>query len=1038
MRIGVLGPFQVWSDSGQECTPPGQRPRDLLTILVTRRGQAVPPETLLDLLWSEEAVGVTTAAVHTVVARVRRALGADIVQTTPTGYRLSPTVAIDEAAFVTEGRASQAAVQRGDIAEAIVAARRGLACWRGRPAFDGAPDDLVAADRARLEEARCTLAEALAGLLVDRAEPGDLEEASDLCAALTAEQPLREAPYGLSMLAAYRRGRQAEALDLYRAVRRVLRDELGVEPTPALTALHAQILTQDPELTPSRGLASSWTPPSTPTESRGKPPAPTSRLVGREPELAEIAEAYAVGRRLITLVGPGGVGKTRLLREAVRATFVDRPVVWVDLGVHPDADTGTVAEAIAWASGTLLESTRAASPVGALVQALAEREVLLAIDEAEWSVAATARVLADLLSGCPGVRLLVTSRQPLELSGERRVLIPPLPYPPYVVPRTGPGNGTAPWPDAPGMVPARAESETELGAYPSVVLLRERLADQAPDLELSSADLPLLAWIAQRVDGLPLALELVVGQASTSSLAELAQASDRPLDLETTERDRPIRQRSLRDTVEWSYQRLSPAGQAALARLSVFVGPFTLEAARAVVGQLPGCSESDGQSLAEVRGLARDALLQVDRAGGGVRMRMLRTVRDFARSVAPLDDLAAAARRHRLWHAARWRGAPLVSELLDHVAAHYEDYVEALRASIEARDAIGTTDLLLTLARLWQYELACDVGLRWFDRARTAGLVDPDRDGQVQVQWAGLLAEAGDERARGAALAAVEQLTGPEDADWLCQAHTALAIWHGISGDFASAEAAGRAAIASAHAGRSLAEGDRHLLAEAQATLAFFLVAAGSFPEGLALAEQAWSAVEGSDSALTLSAVGHKVILEFVEAGEPERGFRIAQEIRRHPRLMDSATMPLPLLINAAWATLATGRAGLALEEFSIALTRMVDLGTLEAFLVEAGAGAALAMDGLAHPDSTETLALVREMLTGTAIGLSPWQDELLAMAGGPDRAGSRSTSAAMARHSSARTRIRQLHALVRDAAGQQRPPTGTSGVAREPSAQPG
>ena len=551
MQFLVLGPLRAIRRDGTDVTPRGQRALDVLAALLLRRRQPVDPQVLLDLVWGDEAVDLDVSAVHTVVARLRRTLGASAVETTPRGYRLAEPVGVDADEFAA---AVARAGQVGERAAAVAAYDDALALWRPGTAYDGADDDLVAADRSRLVALRDTAREGLAEALLDTGERADAERALQVATELVATDPLRERAHELVMTAQVRLGRQADALATYRSLQELLRDELGIDPGPQVAALHARVLAQDHELL---GVPSQRTG----ERRRSAPPAPLTALVGRDDELAELSAALAE-RRLVTITGPGGVGKSRLLTEAYHRASPDDDLGYVDLAAICDLQPSDLCDAIAAAFGLRLPT--GTSPLEGLAEAIDGRSATLFLDEAERAQDATAAVLAVLLRACPGLRVCVTSRRSLDLSGQRNLELGPLTCP---EPHTSPEQAR----------------ET-----PAVRLLLDRLLDRSPGLELDREGMALLGRLARQVDGLPLALELLARQASIRSLAELDVAAASPLDL-TGEQDRPERHRSLRDTVLWSADALLPEHRRVLRHVGVFRGAFEPAAAAAVVPGAQTC-----------------------------------------------------------------------------------------------------------------------------------------------------------------------------------------------------------------------------------------------------------------------------------------------------------------------------------------------------------------------------------------------------------------------------------------------------------------
>ena len=329
-------------------------------------------------------------------------------------------------------------------------------------------------------------------------ERGDKESVDDLIVladGFVAREPLRERAYELLMLGLWRAGRQAEALAAYERLRVMLRDELGVDPSTAAARLHLQMLSEDPAL----GLTATGRA----RAPRSMPPAPTTPLFGREAELSRVRELL-VERRLVVITGLGGVGKSRLLSEVHERLDDGSETAFLDLATFSPCGRDDLVEAIGQALAIRLD---AADAFGSLAASLARLDVLLVMDEAERSTEAVAEVVGELLGRCPSLRFLVASRRPLGVAGETIVSLEPLP------------------------VPSDDADVHETSGAASVRLLRARIGDHAPTLRFSDDDLLLLGRLARRVDGLPLALELLAGYAGTRSLAELEAVLEAPIDL---------------------------------------------------------------------------------------------------------------------------------------------------------------------------------------------------------------------------------------------------------------------------------------------------------------------------------------------------------------------------------------------------------------------------------------------------------------------------------------------------------------------------
>ena len=943
MRVGVLGPLLI-DGAGGETTPRGQRPRDVLAVLLQRRGHVVTPDVLLDLVWGDAAVELTASTVHTVVARLRRALGSDVIETHDAGYRLGRQVRLDSDDFDAALRRAREATAAGDAAGAVTAYRDAVAVWRGPQAFEGVSDDLVMADRARLGEAHAQTLDELALALLESGTTPALDEAWSLARALTREHPLREGSHRTAMLAAVRSGRQAEALDLYRALRARLRDELGIEPSPPTAALHQRILTQDPTLDPALDLGPTHeqrTGPEPqvtgerPPDQRemGRLPAPLTSTVGREEDLATVLTLLEQGRRLVTILGPGGVGKSRLLAEVGGRLSADPSleVVYVDLSGLGATNAADIADAVA--VGFRLPVSRD-DPITSLVNHLCADRLVALVDEAEWASTAVAEVASQILAGCPGVRLVVTSRVPLDVLGESRVLLAPLACPPE---------------DASGAEARRA---------PAVRLLEDRLRDHAPDLVIGDEQGADLARLARRVDGLPLALELLAGYAASRTLAELLPLVDAPLDVASPEVGHRPRHRSLRDTLLWSVERLTPSERLVLRRLGVFVGSFDVSAARSVVGGSLDPLTVD----AGLRALVREALVQLDRRGPRSRLRLLRTVRDLAlEGLDESGETQEVRRRHREWFAARWRGQPPHDELIAEVGASYDDYLEALRQGLAARDACSVADLVIALGRRWSFVEAAGVGVRWFDRVLAADLLDPVDTARVQVLRVGLTLHASWADSRHLIARCQEALAN--DPDWLAQAWQVESIQAYQAGDVERSVTAADQMVTVAR------RGARWVLPEALATTAVMVAAAGDREGALASADEAWALIGASPTALDFASVIPKIGLALVDADQPQRAYDILSRATTDVSIRLGLRPTFTIVINLGWAALGIDRPAEALSWFARSLNSGSHRGL---FLAEECVGAACALTSLGHPQAAALLDAADELSTRHALSLTP------------------------------------------------------------------
>jgi DNA-binding SARP family transcriptional activator len=416
MEFRILGSLEVRADDGPLALG-GAKPRGLLAVLLLHANEPVSAERLAVALWGDDAPtgAVKTIQVH--VSRLRRALGDPaVLVTTPAGYELHVAPgALDADRFAELSAAGHAALADGAPDRAGRLLREALALWRGPAlaefAFAGFAQDEIR----RLEDERLAAIEARveADLAVGRHAElvGELQE-------LVARHPLRERLHGQLMVSFYRSGRQADALEAYRRARDVLVDQLGIEPGPELRAIERAVLVQDPELDPAPAERAT----------AGRIPAPPTPIVGRKADLAALRRALdARDGRLVTLVGPGGVGKTRLALELARE-FGDR----FDDGAHfvtlaPVRGDEHVASTLTRELGVVLLPSESAED--GLARHLADRHALLVIDNFEHVLGA-APLVADLLAATTRLRILVTTREPLRLRAERLVQLDPLELPP--------------------------------------------------------------------------------------------------------------------------------------------------------------------------------------------------------------------------------------------------------------------------------------------------------------------------------------------------------------------------------------------------------------------------------------------------------------------------------------------------------------------------------------------------------------------------------------------------------------------------------
>ncbi|RSN13994.1 protein kinase [Nonomuraea sp. WAC 01424] len=610
MRFEILGPTSVLGENAAPVALGGPRVRALLTLLALHAGRVVGADQLVDGLYGPHPPDGVANALQSQVSRLRRALGRDLVEFHPAGYRLvADPQDVDARRFELLAAAGRRALADGDAGRAAALLGEALELWRGAPLAD-APHAGSAA--AGLEELRLAATE-------DRIQ-ADLElgRHRDLVAELrrlTAAHPLRERLRAQLMRALYGSGRQAEALAVYGEARRLLDHELGVEPGAELAAAHLAVLRADPAL----GEAAGTTAPAKAVGATGGQPglkqglrAQLTSFVGRAEELAQVG-ARLRGSRLVTLIGPGGAGKTRLAQEAAGQEPGD--VCFVPLAPVADAAglPGAVLVALDIRDALLHAPQRPAlDPVTRLGTVLAERDLLLVLDNCEHLVGAAADLADTLLASCPGLRVLATSREALGITGESILPVSPLRLPP-------------PEPDDPL-------------AYAAVRLFADRAAAVRPGFAVEAGNAAQVVRICRALDGLPLAIELAAARLRTLSVADVAARLDDRFRLLTRgSRTALPRHQTLHAVVAWSWDLLDDGEQRLARRLSVFVGGATPRAAERVCG-LP---EEVLFSLAEKS--------LVEHVGG--RYRMLDTIREFcAERLAESGETTAVRDAHTTYY----------------------------------------------------------------------------------------------------------------------------------------------------------------------------------------------------------------------------------------------------------------------------------------------------------------------------------------------------------------------------------------------------
>jgi predicted ATPase/DNA-binding SARP family transcriptional activator len=680
VQIGILGPLQV--QAGERPVPiTGSRLRALVTRLAADAPAPVSIAELLEAVWPGDPPTDPTNALQSLVSRVRRALGdATRIQPVPGGYRMTVDASdVDVAVFGALVSAGRRAVQQGRPADAQEHLVQALALWRGEPLVDAADGPYAAATRARLAELRL---DAQIDLIEARLQLGRAADVVADLEQLVAAHPLRERLAGQLMRALAMTGRQADALAVHERLRDRLAGELGVDPGAEAQAVHLAVLRGEIAPAPTNHR---------PDRRRTNLRVPLTRLIGRDEQVRRICELLADGR-LVTVVGPGGAGKTRLAQEVGTMIAGDRrDGVWlVELAsvTDPKGIVPAMINALGLLDARAVErrSERAArDSTDYLYDVLAESDCLLVVDNCEHLVAPVAELVDALLARSPGLRVLTTSREPLGIVGESLCLVPPLGLPPAGV------------------------SADEAAHYPAVRLLIERGRAVASGFTVAAANVEHVVEIVRRLDGLPLAIELAAARLRVMPVAEIAaRLSDRFRLLTGGSRTAMPRHRTLRAVVEWSWGLLRDDERLLAERLAVFPAGATLDAAIEVCAdeRLPA-----GDVGELVLSLVDKSLLTVVN-GTTTRYRMLETIREYGverlaeRGEAPAARLAHARYYAGLVH--RMDPQLRAAGQLDAIAtltAERDNVAAAIRHLIDADhpdDRRMSLDLVMDMAWFWQ------------------------------------------------------------------------------------------------------------------------------------------------------------------------------------------------------------------------------------------------------------------------------------------------------------------------------------------------
>ena len=672
---------------GVDVTPVRPKQRALLALLLLREGEVVASDELVDGLWGRHPPETAQTALQGHISALRKRLGAERIETRPPGYRLllADEDELDCRRFervVAAGRADGPSARSEKLGEA-------LALFRGEPLCDFRYEEFAAAEAIRLEELRLAVVEEQ---IEADLELGRHAEVVPRLERLVADHPLRERLRAQLMLALYGAGRQADALQAFKDARTLLVDGLGIEPSPALQHLERQILSHDPEL----GVPDGFAPARRRARVRVTLPAQATSLIGRAREIREVTDLLQRPEvQLVTLTGTGGTGKTRVAIQVAAGLLDDFADGVVFIGLAPLQDQNLVLTAAAQALGVRATSDETLEVD--LRRHLQSRELLLVLDNFEHVVKA-APLVAGIAATAPDVKLLVTSRAPLRLSAERVYPVSPL------------------------ETPAGGDDLERLSQCESVALFEARAQSVQPDFAVTPANAAAVADICRALDGLPLAIELAATRVGALPPAALRQRLDHRLKLLVGgAQDAPERQRTLRATIDWSFDLLEPTEQRLFVRLAVFVGGWTIEAAQSVCGD-------DHEIVDGLASLTDKGLTRLEGTDEEPRFSMLETIREYA--LERLEDSGEASgrrRRHADYFLAlaeeaepNLTGTGSYAEWLDRLEAEHANFRAALdwlEASDESEDALR---LAAALGRFWNRKRHLVEGRHRLERALSA------------------------------------------------------------------------------------------------------------------------------------------------------------------------------------------------------------------------------------------------------------------------------------------------------------------------------
>jgi predicted ATPase len=737
VQVAILGPLVV-EDGAQPIEVGGARLRALLIRLAASANGWVSVSTLVEALWEEDPPGDEVNALQSLVSRLRRALPRpELIESGPAGYRLAVNPeAVDAIRF--ERLVARGRLASGDPEKAVAILTEALGLWRGEALADVASAPYAAAWAQRLQNLKLIAIDNRAGAGLELGRHSDLITELE---EVTAQHPLRERSHELLIRALAGSRRQGEALAVYERLRRNLSDEVGLDPPVHLQELQTAVLRDDPSLRPEQVPAA----PAPHRRRRTNLRSQLTSFVGREDDVHGLRTLLETSR-LVTLVGPGGAGKTRLAGEvAAELSTTGADGVWM-VELAPVTDPNDVASTTLGSLGnfdtTRMERTAPTAhrdALSRLVETIAEHDIVLLLDNCEHLVDAAAKLAEYLLGQCPRLTVLATSREPLGIVGESL------------------------WPVYPLPAPHSDDDMNAAKATPAVQLFTDRAALVRPGFSVTAENAAAVSEICRRLDGLPLAIELAAARLRNLPVeAVAARLSNRFRLLTGGSRTAMPRHQTLRAVVAWSWDLLTESERRLAERLSVFLGGASTETAEAICTS-PELTDAisadavldllaalaDKSFLVIVDGNTGDAAAPFDRAKP--RYRMLETIREFSMErLAERGEVLALRKAHARYFLdlAETAEPKLRSRdqviWLDRLTTERDNLMAALRFAAEISDADTAIRLGAALSWYWTLLGRHDEAAGWLSQAlNVPGKRPPAAYAIVRVVYAMSAAAAG-------------------------------------------------------------------------------------------------------------------------------------------------------------------------------------------------------------------------------------------------------------------------------------------------------